>query len=468
MTSPNLNQNVETGSAKIDPYAALRLRDFRFYLGGNIASVLGGQMVAVAIGWELYQRTNSATALGLVGLFQLIPLLLFSIPAGHVVDTLNRRHIIVASQFLLTAAACALALASFWHERIPATPLIRLLNRGCSGLANALGETRVRFTDPYVPVLYAIILLQGVIRTFNQPAKSAFMPMLVPPALFPHAVTWSTSAQELCSVIGPALGGLIVALLLQRPATFSIAYPAVYLLNALLQFLQSLALIPIRLLNAPRRNEKTTFSSLTAGLRYVWTEKILLATLTLDFFAIVLGGASALLPLFAKDILHVGPAGLGWLRAAPSIGAIAMALLIAHRRPMRRAGRNLLYSVAAFGAATIIFGLSKNIWLSLAMLILIGAFDNVSVVIRHTLVQLRTPDQMRGRVSAINGIFFGSSNQLGALESGITAAAFGAVASVVIGGVATLCIVATAALLWPQLRRLENLDPSRQTDPQSP
>jgi len=445
-----------------DPYAALRLRDFRFFAVGNVASVLGNQMTAVAIGWELYQRTNSATALGLVGFFQLIPLLALSIPAGHAVDRLDRKSVVVTSQVVLTVSAVVLGLVSLWHDRIPVVGLFQFSNRACFALATALGEKNVVFGDPFVPVLYAVIFVQGAIRAFNQPAKTSLMPMIVPSRIFPNAVTWNSSIQETCSMIGPALGGGIVAILLRQPPTVSWAYPAVYLLNALLQLCQSIALLPIRAIAPPRAHEETTVKSLTAGLRYVWNDKIILAALTLDLFAVVLGGATALLPMFAKDILHVGPSGLGWLRAAPSLGAVGMAMLIAHRPPMMQAGKNLLWCVAGFGAATILFGLSKNFWLSMGMLVLTGAFDNVSVVIRHTLVQLRTPDAMRGRVSAVNAVFIGSSNQLGALESGMTAAIFGAVASVVLGGVGTILVVVTAALLWPEVRRLGALDSSRQ------
>jgi MFS family permease len=437
-----------------DPYAALRLRDFRFLAAGNIASVLGNQMTAVAIGWELYQRTNSAAALGLVGFFQLIPLLALSIPAGHAVDRLDRKFVVVTSQIILTLSAIVLALVSLLHDRIPVVGILESANRACFALASSLGEKNVVFADPFVPVLYAVIFVQGAIRAFNQPAKTSLMPMIVPARIFPNAVTWNSSIQETCSMIGPAIGGGIVAILLGQQATVAWAYPAVYLLNALLQLCQSLALLPIRVIAPPRAHEEMTLKSLTAGVRYVWNDKIILAALTLDLFAVILGGATALLPIFARDILHVGPSGLGWLRAAPSLGAVGMAMLIAHRPPMKQAGTNLLWSVAGFGAAMIVFGISKSFWLSLGMLMLSGAFDNVSVVIRHTLVQLRTPDAMRGRVSAVNAVFIGSSNQLGALESGVTAAMLGAVASVVLGGVGTIFVVVSAALLWPDIHAL--------------
>ena len=312
-------------------------------------------------------------------------------------DRLDRKVVVVTSQIILTLSAIVLALVSLLHDRIPVVGILEFANRGCFDLASALGEKNVVFADPFVPVLYAVIFVQGAIRAFNQPAKTSLMPMIVPARIFPNAVTWNSSIQETCSMVGPAIGGGIVAVLLRQPATVAWAYPAVYLLNALLQLCQSLALLQIRVIAPPRAHEETTLKSLTAGLRYVWNDKIILAVLTLDLFAVILGGATALLPIFARDILHVGPSGLGWLRAAPSLGAVGMAMLIAHRPPMRHAGKNLLWSVAGFGAAMIVFGISKSFWLSLGMLMLSGAFDNVSVVIRHTLVQLRTPDAMRGR-----------------------------------------------------------------------
>jgi MFS family permease len=437
-----------------DPYAALRFSDFRFFAAGNVAAVLGGQMVSVAIGWELYQQTNSATALGLVGLFQLIPLLLLSIPAGQLVDQLDRRKVVIVSQMVMTASALVLGFVSLWHDSIPRYALFEYSNRAFQWTAQLFGERDVRFDDPFVPVLFAVIFVQGGIRAFNQPAKSSLMPMIVPPSVFPNAVTWHSSGQELCSMIGPAIGGAIIAVMLTRPALVTWAYPTVYLLNAGLQLGQSLLLMPIKVIRPPRPHEKVTFQTLTAGIRYVAGDRVLLAALTLDLFAVVLGGSTALLPIFARDILHVGPAGLGWLRAAPSVGAVVMATFIAHLKPMQRAGRNLLLGVAGFGAAMIVFAVSKNFWLSLLMLGFTGAFDNVSVVVRHTLVQLRTPEAMRGRVSSVNAVFIGSSNQLGALESGLTAAAFGAVLSALLGGMGTIAVVIIAAVLWPEVRRL--------------
>lgn len=441
-----------------DPYAALRIRDYRLLTAGNISAVIGGQMVGVALSWEIYQRTNSATALGLVGLFQVIPLVLLSLHAGRVVDRRSRKSVIMVSQGVLVLSGLSLAVASYFHDRIPAVLPLRTVNELLAKLAWGLGERHARFEDAYVPLMYVLIFVNGVVRSFNQPAKSAFLPQIVPAPIFSNAVAWNSSVFEVCSMVGPTVAGGLLAAFHGRDPNSPWAYPVVYGLNGIFQLGQILLLLPVKANNPPRKAQETSLASLSAGLRFVWYEKVILAALTIDLFAVILGGATALLPIFAKDILHVGPGGLGWLRAAPSIGAFATGILVAHLPPMKHTGRNLLVGVAGFGVATVVFGLSKTFWLSFSMLLLTGVFDNVSVVIRHTLVQLRTPDEIRGRVSAVNGIFFGASNQIGTLESGVTAALFGAVASVVIGGVGTMLVVVAAALIWPQLRRLGSLE----------
>jgi MFS family permease len=267
----------------------------------------------------------------------------------------------------------------------------------------------------------------------------------VPREAFANAVTWGSSNFEIGSMIGPAIAGVLIA-------QFGVG--TVYALDALCSLAFIGFLLPIRIEQQLAQPARHAFSDLFAGLSFVWRTKVILATLTLDLFAVLLGGAIALLPIFAEQILHVGPVGLGWLRAAPAFGAMAMALTLTHLPPMRRAGVTLLWSVAGFGVATIVFGLSRSFWLSLAALALTGAFDNISVVVRHTLVQLRTPDPMRGRVSAVNNVFIGSSNELGAFESGITAALFGPVISVVGGGIGVLLVVLGVGWMWPEVRRI--------------
>jgi MFS family permease len=448
--------DLKSEDARHDPYAALRIREYRLLAFGNFASNIGTQMLTVALSWELYRRTNSPTALGLVGLFQVIPLLLLSIPAGHLVDSFSRKHILQISQGLMAFSAISLALASLFHDRIPAVLPIRVVNHLLNWLALRLGEREPTFTDPYIPVMYALIFVNGMVRSASQPAKSALLPQLVPADTFSNAASWNSSINEICTMIGPTIaGGLLAAF-----STTAWAYALVYGLNSVFQFTAMVLLLPITVTRPPRRAENISLKSLLAGVHFVWTTKLVLSAMTLDLFAVILGGATALLPIFAKDILHTGPAGLGWLRAAPAVGAFAMGLIGAHLPPTKHAGRNLALGVIGFGVATIAFGMSKNFMLSFAMLLLTGAFDNISVVIRSTLVQLRTPDHMRGRVSAVNSIFIGSSNQIGMLESGITAALFGSVASVVLGGVGTILVVITAILVWPELRRCGSLQPA--------
>jgi MFS family permease len=350
----------------------------------------------------------------------------------------------------------SLAMASLFHDRIPAIWPIRETNHLLDWLAWHLGERKATFADPYIPVMYALIFVNGMVRSASQPAKSALLPQLVPAEIYSNAASWNSSINEICTMVGPTIaGGLLAAL-----SKAAWAYALVYGLNSVFQLTAMILLLPIVVTRPPRRTEKLSLNSLLAGVHFVWSTKVVLAAMTLDLFAVILGGATALLPIFARDILHTGPGGLGWLRAAPAVGAFAMGLIGAHLPPTRHAGRNLALGVIGFGLATIAFGLSKNFYLSFAMLLLTGAFDNISVVIRNTLVQLRTPDAMRGRVSAVNAVFIGSSNQIGMIESGITAALFGSVASVVVGGVGTILVVATAMWLWPDLRRCGRLQPN--------
>jgi MFS family permease len=402
-----------------DPYAALRFRDYRLFALGNLASMLGQQMLSVAIGWELYERTHSALSLGIVGLVQVLPVIFLALPAGQIADQFDRRTIVMGTQGLLALCAAGLAIISYRQ-----------------GL---------------VFLIYLCLFAIGIARAFNNPARASLLPQIVPKEVFSNAVTWNSSGFQLAAMLGPALAGLTIAV--QKSAT------SVYTFCAFcaLIFLSCLFFVQGR--QAERSAEPVTFKSLMAGFRFVWETKIILAALTLDLFAVLLGGATTLLPIFAKDILHVGPDGLGWLRAAPAVGAFMMALTITYLPTMNQAGKTLLWAVAGFGAATIGFGLSHSFWLSLFMLVCIGALDSISVVVRQTLVQLRTPDEMRGRVSAVNGMFISSSNELGGFESGVAASLFGPVLAVVGGGIGTIAVVIAVALLWPEIRKLESLVP---------
>ncbi|HEY0601798.1 MAG TPA: MFS transporter [Herpetosiphonaceae bacterium] len=402
-----------------DPYAALRVPDFLRLLSGEFIASLGEQMAVVALGWELYERTSSPLALGLVGLVQVLPVILLALPAGHWADHHNRKRIVVVAEMVL--ALCALSLA-LWS-----------------------------YTAGPIWLVYMILMLIGIARAFNGPARGTLVTQAVPAALFTNAATWSSSVWQLATIIGPGLGGLLFAL--------SGSASLIYALNAGSAALCALLIGMMKSRQAPRTGEPTpTMDSLKEGLSFVRNTRVFLAAITLDLFAVLLGGATALLPVFARDILLVGPTGLGWLRTAPSIGAILTSLLLVYLPPFRRAGWALLWSVAGFGLATVVFGLSQSFWLSLLMLGLLGAFDQVSVVVRTSLFLLRTPDAMRGRVGAINSIFIGASNELGAFESGAVAALFTPVIAVVSGGIGTMLVVLATALIWPEIRRLGRLD----------
>ena len=401
-----------------DAYAAWRLPAFRRYFAGNMILILGWQMQKVAIGWEIYERTHSAMALGYAGLVQFFPQALFMLFAGHVTDTHNRKRVLMASLTCNALAAAGLALNSA---------------RGGS-----------------IYVLYGCLFAYGSARAFIMPSRAAFLPGIIPLEIFSTAVSWNSSGFEISSMAGPAIGGLLIGFF-QSPTL-------VYTINAAgqLTFVILLATVAYKHQQAPR--QPLTLSSFSAGFRFVWKAKVVLSAIALDMFGVLLGGATAMMPIYAKDILQVGPRGLGWLMTAPSIGAFSMALLQAHRGPLRKAGRTLLIAVAGFGTVTIIFGISKTFWLSMAMLYLLGSCDNISVVVRSTLVQVLTPDEMRGRVSALNSLFIGTSNELGAFESGFVANFFGPVVSVVSGGIGTLLIVLGMAWLSPELRRYGRLD----------
>ena len=440
--------------AQHDPYAAFRVPAYRAYSVGNFIAVLGRQMLGLAVGYEVFQRTNSATALGLVGLVSALPIILLALPAGQIADRFHRRNIIIGTQLVGVLTSLSLAYLAAMEPVLTST-LLNHLAKSIEQIAGWFGEGSGARFGPEIPLIYGLLLLNGIARTFGWAARVPFVTNLVPRPVLGNAVTWGSSMFEIGSMVGPAIGGLLLA---------QFGFSFVYLLDALsgVIFVGFLAFIKTG-------KERPTapdhpLESLFSGLRFVWRTKVILATITLDLFAVLLGGATILLPVYADEILKVGAEGLGWLRAAPPFGAMAMALLLAHLPPMRRAGLTLLAAVAGFGAAMIVFGLSRSFWLSMLALTAAGAFDNISVVVRHTLVQLLTPDAMRGRVAAVNNIFIGSSNELGAFESGITAAIFGPVISVVGGGIGTILVVIATAFTWPQIRKLGSLNSIRNED----
>src|SRR5438477_1227694 len=449
---PVITPPIDLKRRSHDPYAAFRFREFALFTAGNLLSIIGRQMLAVAVEWELYARTHSATALGLVGLVIAVPVVALSLRAGHLADRFSRKRIILISQIFSALASAALAWVSWKHLSIPPVAVLRGGNRALAAIATIFERHHpvFHFDDASVPLIYLLLFVGGAARTFSWAARSSFFPTLVSRDTFANAVTWNNTVFQVGSVVGPAVSGLLVA---------HIGFPCVYTLDALFAFVFFLLVLPIRRGTQSRNQmEKSTWKSLVAGMRFVFSKKVILATITLDLFAVLLGGATALLPLFADQILHCGPIGLGWMRAAPAVGAFVMALLVAYLPLMKQAGKALFWCVTGFGIATVIFGLSKALWLSLGLLFLVGAFDSVSVIIRGSIVQLVTPDEMRGRVSAVNNIFIGTSNEFGALESGLTAALFGSVISVVAGGSGTILVVLGAASLWPQTRRIGALD----------
>ncbi len=449
---PSVTPPIELERRPHDPYAAFRFGGFRLFTAGNLLSITGRLMLAVAVEWEIYARTHSATALGLVGLVIATPVVALSLPAGHLADRFSRKRIILVSQIFSALASIALAFVSWKHLSIPPIAPIRGANGALAGIARIfeLHHPVFHFDDASIPLIYLLVLIGGVARTFSWTARSAFFPTLVSRDAFSNAVTWTNSVFQIGSVVGPAISGLLVAYL---------GFPFVYLLDALCAFSFFLLVLPIRRSTQVRdRTEASTWKSLIAGVRFVFRRKVILATITLDLFAVLLGGATALMPIFADQILHRGPVALGWMRAAPAVGAFAMAMVVAHLPPMKQAGKTLLWCVTGFGIATILFGLSKAFWLSLGLLFFVGAFDSVSVIIRGSIVQLVTPDEMRGRVSSVNNIFIGTSNEFGALESGLTAALFGPVISVVAGGIGTILVVLAVTLRWPQTRKIGALD----------
>jgi MFS family permease len=441
---------LERPPGKHDPYAAFRFRAFSFYTAGNLISVVGRLMFIVAVEWEMYARTHSATALGLVGLMIALPVVLLSLPAGHIADRFPRKNIVLVTQALSAICSLALAFVSWQHLAIPDWAILRTGNHFLYSIASVFERhTWFHFDDLSIPLIYLILLISATGRTFGWAARSSYFPQLVPRDVFANAVTWNSSIFQIGSVIGPAIGGLLIV---------RAGFPFIYALDAACALSFFFLVLPIRSREHVMSSERNAWRSLKEGLRFVLSKKVVLATITLDMFAVFLGGATALLPIFADQILHCGPIGLGWMRAAPGIGAFIMSLLIAYLPPMKHAGKTLLWCVTGFGVATIGFGLSHYLWLSLVMLFLTGLFDSVSMVVRHTLLQLVTPDTMRGRISAVNNIFIGTSNELGALESGLTAALFGPVISVVAGGVGTILVVLGVSWKWPETRKIGALD----------
>jgi MFS family permease len=395
---------------------AFQYPNFRFYMTARALITIAAEMQAVAVGWQIYGMTGKALDLGLVGLAQFLPGIFLFLLAGQTADRFPRRRILQCC-YIAFATISALLLTFTWQ-----------------GLSS-------------VWPIYGVLLCNGVVRAFNGPASQAFLPVVVPQDVFPNAVAWGSSVFQGSQVVGPMVGGVVYGLT---------GSPAPVYAGAVIASMVAMGLMgAVRVTAQARRPSPPTLD----GLRYLWRTKLVLGAISLDMFAVLLGGAVALLPVYARDILHVGATGLGILRGAPGTGAVIMALIVAHRPLGPRAGAVMLWCVAGFGMFTIVFGLSQNVVLSVAALLMVGACDMVSVIVRHTLVQMATPDEMRGRVSAVNSIFIGASNEVGQFESGVTAAWLGATRAVVMGGIGTMLVVAAWWRMFPELRRTNRLQP---------
>lgn len=398
-----------------DRWSVLRHPDLGRYLAARFAASVASQVITVAVGWQVFQLTGDPLDLGLVALSQFLPFIVLILPAGHIADRYDRRHIQSATYVLMAVAAAAL-------------------------LAFVLAEM-----DDVGPIL-AVMLLAGTARAFSHPTSQALLPNLVPADAFPRALAVNSSLGQIATIAGPAVGGLLVL------GGIEFAY-------ALATALFVLAVVLVLRLRhggrAVRTSEPATWSSLLSGIRFVRSKPIILGAISLDLFAVLFGGAEALLPIYAGEILDVGPAGLGVMQAAPAVGAAILATVLAVRPLRRNVGRWMLGGVAVFGAGTIVFGVSTVFAVSLGALVVMGAADMVSMYIRHLLVQLETPDHIRGRVSAVNSVFVGASNEVGGFESGLTAAWWGVVPAVVVGGTATIAIAAGWSRFFPVFRRLD-------------
>lgn len=401
------------------PFSSFQNKEFIWYLFARFGLILGAQMQYTIVGWQIKELTNDPLSLGLIGLAEAIPFLAVAPFAGHIADIIDRKKILLVATALLMLSLVFL----LWFVLEPA-------------IIEKFGT---------IPI-YSVIFLTGIARGFIGPAYFALLPQIVVRGLIPNAATWSSTIFHICAVGGPAAGGLILGF-----AGMDYAYAA----SLVFIFISFICLLFIKNRPLPKKESHESFmTNLSAGIRFVMKNQVVFSALSLDLFAVLFGGATALLPIFATDILKVGEEGFGFLRAAPAFGAVVMAGVLAYYPPQRKAGITLLWSVVLFGVCIILFAVSENYYLSLFLLALSGAFDNVSVVVRHIILQLATPDDMRGRVAAVNGMFIGSSNEIGAFESGVAAKLLGLVPSVIFGGSMTIAIVGVIAKISPQLRKL--------------
>jgi MFS family permease len=402
-------------------YAVWHLKDFRRFITGRFFLTIAIQMQSVIVGWQVYDLTHDPFSLGLIGLSEAIPFLGVALFAGHVADLFNRKTIISIAATAYVVCAFILLYMSYSMQTL-------------------------YLTSGVLP-LYIIIAITGLARAFFFPAQSAYMAQIVPRSLYANSSTWNSTVWHIAAVSGPAAGGLVYGFAGIHAAFICVVFFSVFSL----MFFYTSKSVPL----PARKAGEGIFTSLATGIKFVFGHQVLLGALALDMFAVLFGGAVALLPVFASEILHTGPQGLGFLRAAPAVGAIVMAMILAYHPPIHRSGIKLLWAVGGFGICIIFFALSGNFWLSLGLLALSGMFDNVSVIIRGTILQMYTPDEMRGRVSSVNSLFVGSSNELGSFESGLAARLMRLVPSVVFGGGMTVMIVLATAGFAPKLRKME-------------
>jgi MFS family permease len=410
-----------------DAYAVLRIKDFRWFLFARFLLTFSIQMQSVIVGWQVYDLTKDPLALGMIGLAEAIPFFSVALYAGYVADHFNRRNIILLSESIYLLCAVMLFL-----------------------LSGVLSPAIHHFgTFP----IYGVIVLTGIARGFLFPAFMALMAQLVPRELYPNSSSWNSTFFQVAAVSGPALGGLIYGFLGLHQA-----YLAVIIGLTMSLFLFSLVKPRPMVIND---TGEPIWQSLTAGVKFVFSNQVVLGAISLDMFAVLFGGAVAVLPVFAAEVLHIGPQGLGMLRSAPALGAVFMSFLLAHYPPVKNTGKKLFIAIIGFGLSIIFFALSHNFWLSFVLLIISGMFDNISVIIRSTIMQVFTPDEMRGRVSSVNSIFIGSSNEIGSFESGLAAKIMGLIPSVVFGGSMTLLVVSVTSRLAPVLRKLQFQDSTK-------
>ena len=410
---------TEILETKNDSRAAFRYPAFKIFQTARCLVVLALEMQAVAVGWQVYEITKRPLDLGLVGLAQFLPGIVLFLPAGHVADIFDRRKVLISCDVGFGVCFFLLLLLAFYKTQS-------------------------------VVMIYAVLVLLGIMRSFNGPSSRALLPHLVSEEHFQNSVAWASGIFQLATILGPVCGGLIYALF-RGPL-------AVYIVASVIALIAVGLLLKLKVNLKARSKEETTEFSVFEGFRYIWREKLILGAISLDLFAVLLGGAVALLPVYAKEILQTGPWGLGILRSAPGIGAGTMAILIAHKPLKKNVGATMLWCVAAFGLFTVLFGISRSMILSIVALFMVGATDMVSVIVRGTLIQVATPDEMRGRVNAVDMIFIGASNELGQFESGVTAQWLGSVPAVILGGIGAIVVTGLWAWMFPTLRKVNQLN----------